>query len=77
MIGANLESGMHWSERTLNKIGLPYPAVIYITQAAPDSMTWLSVADAAKRGIDVELGDHGFEKRILRSKSISGFPARW
>jgi hypothetical protein len=38
----------------LNKIGLPYSAVIYITQAAPASMTWLSMADAKKRGIDVE-----------------------
>jgi hypothetical protein len=38
----------------LNKIGLPYSAVIYITQAAPASMTWLSIADAKERGIDVE-----------------------
>ncbi|HEX3496944.1 MAG TPA: hypothetical protein VHT02_07200 [Methylocella sp.] len=39
----------------LNKIGLPYAAVIYITKASPDSMTWLSVADAEKRGIEVEV----------------------
>ena len=38
----------------LNKIGLPYSAVIYITQAAPASMTWLSIADAKKHGIEVE-----------------------
>jgi hypothetical protein len=38
----------------LNKIGLPYAAVIYITKASPDSMTWLSVADAEKSGIEVE-----------------------
>jgi hypothetical protein len=38
----------------LNKIGLPYSAVIYITQAAPASMTWLSIADAMKQGIEVE-----------------------
>jgi hypothetical protein len=38
----------------LDKIGLPYSAVIYITQAAPNSMTWLSIADAEKQGIDVE-----------------------
>jgi hypothetical protein len=38
----------------LNKIGLPYSAVIYITQAAPNSMTWLSIADAEKQGIGVE-----------------------
>jgi hypothetical protein len=39
----------------LNKIGLPYAAVIYITKASPDSMTWLSVADAEKSGIEVEV----------------------
>jgi hypothetical protein len=39
----------------LNKIGLPYEAVIYITQAAPSSMTWLSVSEAIKRGIDVAM----------------------
>jgi hypothetical protein len=39
----------------LNRIGLPYAAVVYITQAAPSSMTWLTSADAGKRGIDVEL----------------------
>jgi hypothetical protein len=38
----------------LTKIGLPYSAVIYITQAAPNSMTWLSITDAKKQGIDVE-----------------------
>jgi hypothetical protein len=38
----------------LNKIGLPYSAVIYISQAAPNSMTWLSIADAEKQGIDVK-----------------------
>jgi hypothetical protein len=37
----------------LNKIGLAYSAVIYITQAAPNSMTWFSITDAGKRGIDV------------------------
>ncbi|HKD26254.1 MAG TPA: invasion associated locus B family protein [Xanthobacteraceae bacterium] len=39
----------------LNKIGLPYSAVAYITRAAPRSMTWLSAAEAKKHGIDVEL----------------------
>src|ERR1700730_10594600 len=37
----------------LNKIGLPYDAVVYITSAAPDSITWLSKADAEKIGIEV------------------------
>jgi Domain of unknown function (DUF4189) len=31
--------------------------VLYITQASPESITWLSVADAAKYGIDVQLAD--------------------
>src|SRR5215467_4581681 len=39
----------------LTKIGLPYSAVVYITQAAPRSMTWLSATEAKKHGIDVEL----------------------
>lgn len=37
----------------LNKIGLPYDAVVYITSASPDSITWLSKADAEKIGIEV------------------------
>jgi hypothetical protein len=37
----------------LNKIGLPYSAVVYITSAAPDSITWLSKSDAEKLGIEV------------------------
>src|SRR5262245_30569901 len=39
----------------LTKIGLPYSAVVYITQAAPRSMTWLSATEAKKHGIEVEL----------------------
>ena len=39
----------------LNKIGLPYSAVVYITSAAPDSITWLSKSDAEKLGIEVSL----------------------
>jgi hypothetical protein len=37
----------------LNRIGLPSAAVIYITTASPDSITWLSKSDAEKMGIDV------------------------
>ena len=37
----------------LAKMGLPYEAVIYATVAAPDSMKWLTVADAKRLGIDV------------------------
>jgi hypothetical protein len=39
----------------LNKIGLPYSAVVYITSASPDSITWLSKPDAEKLGIEVSL----------------------
>src|SRR6516165_4552038 len=39
----------------LSKIGLPYEAVSYITQAASNEMTWLNISDAAQRGIRVTL----------------------
>jgi hypothetical protein len=39
----------------LTKIGLPYEAILYITQAAPNEMTWLNMSDAAQRGIRVTL----------------------
>jgi hypothetical protein len=52
----------------LNKIGLSYSAVIYITKAAPDSITWLSVADAGKLGIDVQLLDPA------RAAAVSALP---
>ncbi|MBR1216558.1 SPOR domain-containing protein [Bradyrhizobium sp. U87765 SZCCT0131] len=39
----------------LNKIGLPYKAVLYITSPPPESVTWLSNADAEKLGIEVSL----------------------
>jgi hypothetical protein len=39
----------------LNRIGLPDRAIVYITQAAPEAMTWLSLDDAAQQGIEVSL----------------------
>jgi hypothetical protein len=39
----------------LNKLGLPYSTIIYITQTAPSSMTWLSMDDAVAQGIQVTL----------------------
>jgi hypothetical protein len=39
----------------LHRVGLPYSAVIYIAQAAPNSITWLSFADAKRLGIEVTL----------------------
>jgi len=41
----------------LNKIGLSYSAVIFATQAAPKSMTWLTPSEGAQRGIFVDLID--------------------
>ena len=39
----------------LNRLGLSYSAVVYIVQAPPDSVMWLSIADAKRLGIDVTL----------------------
>jgi hypothetical protein len=69
-LGDNAEIGFHaaYDETTgqetgvgnalvgayLARIGLPYSAVVYITQAAPSSMTWLNLKDAEQQGIDVK-----------------------
>jgi hypothetical protein len=37
----------------LNRVGLPYSAVVYLTQRVPQSITWLSIADAKRLGIEV------------------------
>ncbi len=37
----------------LNRVGLPYSAVVYITQSVPQSITWLGIADAKRLGIEV------------------------
>jgi len=39
----------------LNRVGLPYSAVVYIAQAAPNSVIWLSFADVKRLGIEVTL----------------------
>jgi hypothetical protein len=39
----------------LAKVGLPYEAVTYITQVAPNEMMWLNMSDVAERGIRVTL----------------------
>lgn len=39
----------------LDQIGLPEDAIVYITQAAPNSMRWLNMDEAALHGIDVAL----------------------
>jgi hypothetical protein len=58
----------------LNKIGLPYNAVIYITKASPDSMTWLSVADAEKRGIEVEVSSSPRIQNATGASPAPGLP---
>jgi hypothetical protein len=39
----------------LDQLGLPEDAIVYITQAAPSSMKWLSMDEAGQHGIDVSL----------------------
>jgi hypothetical protein len=53
----------------LTRIGLPYSAVIYITQAAPDSMTWLSLSEAQQQGIEVSLLETPDTRRIATPAS--------
>jgi hypothetical protein len=55
----------------LTKIGLPYEAVIYITQAAPSEMTWLNMSDAAQRGIRVTL------LSSLAKETVAAIPTRY
>jgi hypothetical protein len=38
----------------LGKIGLPDRAVVYITAAPPEGMTWLTAGQAEKMGIDIK-----------------------
>ncbi len=49
----------------LNRVGLSYSAVIYVAQARPDSVTWLSFADAKRLGIEVTLLKSAAGKRDL------------
>ena len=55
----------------LTKIGLPYEAIIYITQAAPNGMTWLNMSDAAQRGIKVTL------LSLLAKETMAAIPTRY
>jgi hypothetical protein len=47
------------------KLGLSYGAVIYITKAAPNKMTWLNISDAAALGIRVAFASPTTRKSIL------------
>jgi hypothetical protein len=39
----------------LNRVGLPYSAVVYLARTSPNSVTWLSFSDARRLGIEVTL----------------------
>jgi hypothetical protein len=39
----------------LNRVGLPYSAVVYLARTSPNFVTWLSFADARRLGIEVTL----------------------
>jgi hypothetical protein len=58
----------------LNRIGLPYSAVVYITRSAPTSMTWLNAADATQHGIEVALLDRtgGSASRTAHAQAAPG-----
>ena len=54
----------------LNRIGLPDRAVIYITQATPDAMTWLSLSDAQEQGINVALLPSAAEAAASNARTL-------
>ncbi len=58
----------------LNRIGLSYSAVAYITEAAPTSMTWLNAADATQHGIEVAVldGKGGSASKSAHAQAASG-----
>jgi hypothetical protein len=47
----------------LTRIGLPISAVIYITKASPDAITWLTPADAQKVGIEFSFIEDAFPNK--------------
>jgi len=49
----------------VTKLGLSYNAVIYITKATPNEMTWLNISDAAAVGIRVALAHRATAKTVL------------
>jgi hypothetical protein len=56
----------------LNQLGLPPAAIIYITDAPPDGIQWLSFTDAQRYGIDVRPFDLSIRPAALNRNSISG-----
>jgi hypothetical protein len=86
-IGANASIGFHAAydsasgEETgsgnavigtyLTKIGLPYEAIIYITQPAPNDTTWLNMSHVAQRGVRVTL------LSSLAKETVVAIPTRY
>ena len=56
----------------LNKIGLPSRAVVYISKAPPDGMTWLDAEQAAREGIAVSVVDTGRQFTTANAPSATG-----
>jgi hypothetical protein len=55
----------------LAKVGLPFEAVTYITQVAPNEMMWLNMSDVAVRGIRVTL------LSSLAKETVVAIPTRY
>src|SRR6266545_3313096 len=55
----------------LAKVGLPFEAVTYITQVAPNEMMWLNMSDVAERGIRVTL------LSSLAKETVVAIPTRY
>jgi hypothetical protein len=66
----------------LNQIGLSEDAIVYITQAAPASMKWMSLTEAGEHGIDVALlppataGQTATSGELVSRESPPGSPSR-
>ena len=60
----------------LNQLGMPTSAVIYITEAPPKGMQWLSFADAQRYGIDVQLFNLGAKQAPKVSAADGSFSSQ-
>lgn len=58
----------------LSQIGLSQNAILYITQASPNSMQWLTLVDARSYGIDVSLLDLDAPRRTYSNDASSYNP---
>ncbi len=56
----------------LSQIGLPDKAVVYVTQAPPKSMTWLTMSEARQVGIDVAVSTITFPQANLVTAANGG-----